>query len=348
MVCVPRLTPVEWTPNMPGMAASDRSAGLGTKLREAREHRGVTLRQIANATKISVAALGALERGDVSRLPGGIFSRAFVRSYAVEVGLDPEEAVRDFAAQFPGETTTPKASLAAEIDGEALDSRRKVAVTLLWVGAFSVLAAVLVWRFVPSPAAPSLPVVQGSPSSSIIAGQADAQRLVDSTSPPATSQPQPNDAVLQSRDSAPQSVDALVRSITAGPLAGASPTDVAPGSESGRARVTDDDSHPASGAPDRPVQTTTGAGQGMTVGLRATAPCWVSVLVDGKRAIARQFSVGEQQTIQVQGELVLTAGDAAALAVTVNGAAVRPLGRGGQVVTTRLNTTNFRTYLAEQ
>src|SRR2546425_5302802 len=77
--------------------------GFGAKLRDARERRGVTLRQIANATKISVRALEALERNDIKRLPGGIFSRAFVRSYASEVGLDPEAVVRDFMAQFASE-----------------------------------------------------------------------------------------------------------------------------------------------------------------------------------------------------------------------------------------------------
>ena len=63
---------------------------FGGKLREAREGRGISLRQIATSTKISVAALEALERNDVSKLPGGVFSRAFVRSYASEVGLDPD------------------------------------------------------------------------------------------------------------------------------------------------------------------------------------------------------------------------------------------------------------------
>ena len=74
---------------------------FGTKMRRAREERGVSLRQIADATKISVSQLESLERSDISRLPGGIFSRAFVRSYAIEVGLDPEQTVRDFLAQFP-------------------------------------------------------------------------------------------------------------------------------------------------------------------------------------------------------------------------------------------------------
>ncbi len=68
-------------------------AEFSDKLRRAREEKGVSLRDIAAATKISVGALEALERGAFSRLPGGIFSRAFVRAYALEVGLDPELTV---------------------------------------------------------------------------------------------------------------------------------------------------------------------------------------------------------------------------------------------------------------
>ncbi|PYR77416.1 MAG: hypothetical protein DMF87_16150 [Acidobacteria bacterium] len=67
---------------------------FGSRMRHAREQRGVSLRQIAEATKIGISALEALERNDISRLPGGIFSRAFVRSYAAEIGVDPEQTVR--------------------------------------------------------------------------------------------------------------------------------------------------------------------------------------------------------------------------------------------------------------
>ena len=80
---------------------------FGGKLRLARERRGVSLRQIAVSTKISVGALEALERNDMSRLPGGIFSRALVRSYALEVGLDPEDTVREFLERFGDEAATP-------------------------------------------------------------------------------------------------------------------------------------------------------------------------------------------------------------------------------------------------
>src|SRR5437660_12133560 len=103
---------------------------VGSKLRAARERRGVSLRQIANATKISVTALEALERNDLSRLPGGIFSRAFVRSYASEVGLDPDEAIDAFLAQLPHDGVAQSAHTAPAVeDHEAVESERRTAST---------------------------------------------------------------------------------------------------------------------------------------------------------------------------------------------------------------------------
>ena len=75
-------------------------------MRAARESRGVSLRTIAETTKISVRALEALERNDISQLPGGLFSRAFVRAYATEVGLDPEQTIADFITRFPDDSVT--------------------------------------------------------------------------------------------------------------------------------------------------------------------------------------------------------------------------------------------------
>ena len=104
---------------------------VGARLREAREKRGVSLRQIANSTRISVMSLEALERSDLSRLPGGIFTRAFIRAYAQEVGLDPDRTIQDFIAELPPEATTTTARPAAIEDGEKLDSDRKAVATAL-------------------------------------------------------------------------------------------------------------------------------------------------------------------------------------------------------------------------
>ena len=128
------------------MVLTERTAAdVGTMMRRARETRGVSLRQIADVTKISVSALEALERNDISSLPGGIFSRAFVRSYAAEIGLDPEETVREFIAQFPHDSVTAGSPHVPHEDHEALESRRQVAamtVQLVAV-ALAVIGAIL-------------------------------------------------------------------------------------------------------------------------------------------------------------------------------------------------------------
>ena len=121
------------------MPASD----FGSRMRHIREARGVSLRQIAHTTKLSVSALEALERNDTSRLPGGIFTRAFVRSYALEIGADPEQTVRDFLVQFPHESVTGSSS-----HGRAEDRwRGNRGARALMVAAMVVVVAVAILFF---------------------------------------------------------------------------------------------------------------------------------------------------------------------------------------------------------
>jgi transcriptional regulator with XRE-family HTH domain len=74
---------------------------FGAWLRDARERAGLSLDDIAAATKVGRAQLAALERNDLSRWPAGIFRRAFVRSYATLVRLDPDRTVAMFLRAFP-------------------------------------------------------------------------------------------------------------------------------------------------------------------------------------------------------------------------------------------------------
>ena len=78
-----------------------RVGTVGARLRAAREAKRLSVHALATTTKIPGGALDALEENDVARLPGGIFSRGFVRSYAAAVGLNPEQTVRDVVAQLP-------------------------------------------------------------------------------------------------------------------------------------------------------------------------------------------------------------------------------------------------------
>jgi cytoskeletal protein RodZ len=73
---------------------------VGHELRQARERREMSLLQLSRITKISPRVLQVLEASDGRRLPARVFTRAFVRSYAREVGLDPDDTVRRYFEQF--------------------------------------------------------------------------------------------------------------------------------------------------------------------------------------------------------------------------------------------------------
>ena len=73
------------------------SSSLGEKLRQAREERGISLSEVAEQTRISPLYLEAIDHDDYKTLPGGIFNKGFVRSYAKYVGVDEQEALQDYS-----------------------------------------------------------------------------------------------------------------------------------------------------------------------------------------------------------------------------------------------------------
>ena len=68
-------------------------SSFGEMLRRERELRQISLREIAEATKISLRYLDSLEKDDFKHLPGGVFNKGFVRAYAQFIGVDPETMV---------------------------------------------------------------------------------------------------------------------------------------------------------------------------------------------------------------------------------------------------------------
>src|SRR5215218_1782111 len=74
---------------------------FGARLRQQREARQIDLIAIAEQTKIKLSLLEALERGDVSHWPSGIFRRAYIRAYAQFIGLDPDTVLREFLEVHP-------------------------------------------------------------------------------------------------------------------------------------------------------------------------------------------------------------------------------------------------------
>jgi cytoskeletal protein RodZ len=249
---------------------------FGGKLRQARERRGVSLRQIAASTKISVSALEALERNDVSRLPGGIFSRAFVRSYALEVGLDPDATVREFLERFEGDSPAPAARVVEERQG--FESEQRIARTVLALVGISAVAIAAI-LFVSWPGRPAGSAPAGPPSAS------------------AAAPPPPR----------PATVETPVRKAGADPLAPAA--------------------------------------EGFTLDLHPTAPCWISLRIDGEPLLSRIVEPGERISHRVREVAVLEVGDAAAFAYSINGQPGRSLGQAGQVRRAQITPATLADYL---
>jgi len=159
---------------------------VGARLRAAREAKQISLREIAATTKISVSALEALEENDVAQLPGGIFTRAFVRSYATEVGLDPEEVMRDFVAQVPVEGIDEEEKYDSQSrEHDLFQSQQRMAATVLKLVAISaaVLLLYLGWTVTTGTDAPEAPVAETAPA--LLAPVAGSVR----TEPPVTAEP---------------------------------------------------------------------------------------------------------------------------------------------------------------
>ena len=156
---------------------------LGTRLRQARESRSLTLRQVGDITKLSMTTLQRIEAGEFCALPGGILTKGYLRAYAVAVGLGPEEIVRDYLEGYADEATIPPLPVAPPAE-------RRYAGFAISVIAVAVVAAVASYsrqtgpgeRIERSPAAtegtsPGASEVAGATGSSAVATAAHAVRL---------------------------------------------------------------------------------------------------------------------------------------------------------------------------
>ena len=90
---------------------------LGEELRRIREEKGMNLREVSDATHIGSRFLQAIESDNYSILPGGIFNRGFVRSYARYIGMDEEQAMVLYNQQLESQGGEAPRSPASSLDG---------------------------------------------------------------------------------------------------------------------------------------------------------------------------------------------------------------------------------------
>lgn len=225
-------------------------ASFGERLRRERELRGISLRDVAEATKISTRFLKALEDDRVDILPGGLFPRAFVRQYARQLGLDADRLVTEFLFAH-GEGLAESQRPAR---GHEAPSRGGLFLIVVGLG----LGALWMLRDQQHESA-AAPLAPAPPPALALA-------------PPDPVYPTP-----LAEPAFEEAEDALVLT------------------------------------------------------LHAQQSCWVEVSADGETVLSRVLSRGETATLEAQGEIVLSVGNAGGLSFAVNDRRGVPLGRSGEV-----------------
>jgi cytoskeleton protein RodZ len=133
-------------------------AGVGARLRAAREARGLTLEQVAAETRIPQRHLVAIESGDFAKLPGRTYAVGFTRTYARMLGVDPDDAAAMVRAELDAQSEDGYRPASfepgdpARVPSRALGWFAALAVIVLLAGVFFFFRAM----FAPAGELPSL------------------------------------------------------------------------------------------------------------------------------------------------------------------------------------------------
>lgn len=136
--------------------------GFGGALRALRESRGMSLQDVADATRVRRVYLAALEEMRLDQLPSRPFTIGYVRAYAQAVGVDPDEAVAKFKESAPADHEPLRAPLGVR-------RQRDPRASLIAIAAGVVVTAVVIWNLAqhavagPGPASPSTSVSAAAP-----------------------------------------------------------------------------------------------------------------------------------------------------------------------------------------
>lgn len=337
----------------------EEQATFGENLRREREMRGISLEEISASTKISVRFLEALESNDFSILPGGIFTRGFIRSYARYLGLDGDHVIAEYQllVQPRSEMEITRAALGRI--GTSRPSKRSPAAPLL-VALVLLVGGYALFRYAhrsPEPAGfpASAPVAtttaapataSGAPGASSPAETANqnAASLPDSTagSPPGGANPaaQAGSTAVTGAESNPAAAapsgqnPANTNALAAGPPAGTRPE---PGA-TGTAGTT---GAPASALASPPTYPVLGQGN-LILQLAATEPTWIDVEADGKTELQKTLKPEEVRTVRAREYFEITTGNAAGLVLTLDGETLKPLGKRGEVKKVRLTAADAK------
>jgi cytoskeletal protein RodZ len=311
-------------------------SAFGENLRREREMRGVSLEEISSATKISLRILDAIEREDFAKLPGGIFSRSFIRSYAKYLGLDEERAVAEYqlAARPPVNFDLHRMSAGNTTAGRP-SSRTPLISTIVVIA----LLAGGYWLFRYSQRTTE------TPPSPPPAAQAPAIPAPPSPPPPTPSAASPGSTAAPG---APPATGAAVAGVPPNTSTTTGATPNPQGAPPAVSKPTAASKPPAGGtavtnpAVTSPAASNPSSSSDLVLQVAATERAWVAVDADGKTVLQRVLNPEEVQTLKAHKSFDVTTGNAQAVILTLNGETLTPLGRHGEVKTVHLTRQDIK------
>jgi transcriptional regulator with XRE-family HTH domain len=177
-------------------SVTDPRIGVGPALRRARELRGLTLDEAARDTKLRVEQLDALEREEFEVLPGEVYVRASLRTYATYLGMDADELAGQYRRVVESVEPAPPTGKLGRVERMIAASRIRDNQRFLLVSALSILLVMLAFGLLsrgaaapppadlpartasPVPPDPTIRAVLNGLAEVRITAQADAERIV--------------------------------------------------------------------------------------------------------------------------------------------------------------------------
>lgn len=332
-------------------------ADFGENLRREREMRGITLQEISDTTKISVRFLEALETEEFPKLPGGIFTRSFIRAYANYLGLDQEQVIAEYQLAAPHKDEEDFSRL-----GVNHTAKKKSRIPILpWVIAIILLGGgYFTFRYAhraaeeplsfsnPAPDTATASEVPSSTSTSQpVTSPASTTSSPATTSPSTLAEPATNSGNAGGASAQPQAGEGVTTTLPGSDVKMASATTAGLGVAQSSAVVTP--SSPLAPTPPAPSpnQNSATAAPPATPGelvlqVAATQPAWVAVDADGKTVLERTLNPNEVRTLVAKNYFDVTTGNALGTVLTLNGVTLKPLGRYGEVKTIHLTQNDLK------
>lgn len=280
------------------MAEQERPAMLnpGELLRAERERVGFSAEEVASHLNLSRTTLAYLEQGRFERLPGDIFSRGYIRSYARLLKLDPGPLMHHYDRYVGVEQREPRVTSINQVEKPPRRAARwgLLLSTLLIV---AIMLALGLWWWSGSRVAGPSPA-EDQVEALIDNVQVDAMALPESFSRLPVDLLQEQEAETPMADAEP-GPDAGLQRVQA-PLSGVSEPEPEPAAVVSAVEP----------QPDAAV-----SGQAVGLVMKFTANCWVQVSVPGGEVV-HSAQMGPEQTLTIarQGPLDLVIGAADAVA----------------------------------